>query len=64
MENRGHPKTMSCRVDESQLVRVDAAALLVGQVRSTFVASATLKAADDVLRSAVGQMATSAETIG
>lgn len=64
MENRGHPHTLSGRVDETQLAKVDAAAVLTRQARSHFVVQAALERADEVLRGAVGQMATSAGPSG
>lgn len=49
---KGHPHTLSGRVDETQLARVDAAARLTQQYRAHFVTWATLEKADEVLRAA------------
>lgn len=50
---KGHPYTLSGRVDASELARVDAAARLTDQPRAHFVVASVLRAADVVLRLAV-----------
>lgn len=50
---KGHPHTLSGRVDASELARVDAAARLTDQPRAHFVVRASLRVAEEVLRSAV-----------
>ena len=55
MNEAGHPKTMGGRVNEDQLVRVDAAALLKRQPRAHFIVEATLEKADEILRDAADE---------
>ncbi len=55
MDTRKFPLTMGGRVNETILAKVDAASLLTKQSRSQFVVSASLRAAEQVLRDAVDQ---------
>ncbi len=52
---------MGGRVNEGQLVRVDAAALLKGQPRAHFIVEATLEKADEILREAAAEAPVLAE---
>ena len=61
MNEVGHPLTMGGRVNEGQLVRVDAAALLKGQPRAHFIVEATLEKADEILREAAAEAPVLAE---
>ena len=55
MNDAGHPHTLSGRVDDTQLARVDAAARLTQQLRAHFVTAAALEKADEILRDAAAE---------
>ena len=55
MDTRKFPLTLGGRVNEKMLAKVDAAACLKGQPRSQFVVTASLRAAEQVLREAVDE---------